>query len=60
MSQRDVVPRRSVRQLAGRVLARVLAEDVKEGPVASVKSTSCGSGCDEIVNDSWKFNDDSY
>lgn len=46
------------RRLKGRVLARVLAEDLGNGPVAGWKSSSCGSGCDEIVNDSWKLADD--
>lgn len=47
-------------ELKGRVLARVLAEDLKQiqGMVGDTKSTSCGSGCDEIVNDSWKLRDD--
>lgn len=58
MSERSAVSRRIVSQLRGRVLARVLAEDVQQGPVAGWKSTSCGTGCDEIVNDSWKLADD--
>lgn len=46
--------------LKGRILARVLADDLKqiEGGVGTVKSTNCGRGCDEIVNDSWKLQDD--
>jgi hypothetical protein len=46
-------------ELKGRVLARVLAEDLKQiQGVGDTKSTNCGRGCDEIVNDSWKLQDD--
>ena len=47
-------------ELKGRVLARVLAEDLKQihGVAGDTKSTNCGRGCDEIVNDSWKLQDD--
>jgi hypothetical protein len=45
-------------ELKGRVLARVLAEDLKTIQGGATKSTSCGRGCDEIVNDSWKLADD--
>lgn len=45
-------------ELKGRVLARVLAEDLKQIQGGGTKSTSCGRGCDEIVNDSWKLQDD--
>lgn len=48
----------------GRVLARVLAEDLSEVHGADgllnqeVKSTSCGTDCDEIVKDCAKLWDD--
>ncbi len=45
-------------ELKGRVLARVLAEDLKEVQGGETKSTNCGRGCDEIVNDSFKLADD--
>ncbi|HEX3531216.1 MAG TPA: hypothetical protein VH988_29495 [Thermoanaerobaculia bacterium] len=46
--------------LRGRVLARVLADDLHKVAAGGIKSTSCGSGCDEFVNDSWKLQDDQY
>ncbi|HEY2293762.1 MAG TPA: hypothetical protein VGM86_23910 [Thermoanaerobaculia bacterium] len=45
-------------ELKGRVLARVLAEDLEKIQGGGTKSTSCGRGCDEIVNDCWKLADD--
>ena len=47
-------------ELKGRILARVLAEDLQQiqGAAGTTKSTNCGRGCDEIVNDSWKLADD--
>ena len=44
-------------ELQGRVLARVLAEDLKKVGGAETKSTPIKRG-DEIVNDSWKLQDD--
>ena len=47
-----------------RVLARVLAEDLNNehiGGAALMKSLACNKNpdlCDEIVNDSWKLQDD--
>ena len=46
--------------LKGRVLARIVAEDLKQVAGAETKSKSCGWGCDEIVTDCWKLYDDQY
>ncbi|MFY9821201.1 MAG: hypothetical protein WAM82_07455 [Thermoanaerobaculia bacterium] len=45
------------KELKGRVLARVLAEDLKKVGGAATKSKPIPRG-DEIVNDSWKLADD--
>ena len=45
------------KKLKGRVLARVLAEDLKQVGGAETKSKPITRG-DEIVNDSWKLADD--
>lgn len=48
----------------GRILARVLAEDLESvvgGELnQEVKSVSCGTNCDAIVNDCLKLPDDSF
>jgi len=44
--------------LRGRVLARVLADDLRKVAAGGVKSRNCGSGCDEFTDDSWKLADD--